>query len=215
MGCGWLQGYSSCSATYRFQGQSLILSCDITACAGSCWDKSERLSPQVISCFPCFSEAEDRVRTGQFGITPWLPCPQVTQWQPQTLLQATAQLPLPVFKVSWRCWRGRNESRNSWGEHKLWKMPVSFFQLTHRGLRLKINDFRAGIRSTRQGENMARQGSSNSVLMNARVHLRWAWQEPGRSTGLKSDFKQTSKKRKGWKMQIKSQWDRPWGTDKD
>lgn len=31
MRCGWLQGYSSCSATDKFQGQSLILSCDVTA----------------------------------------------------------------------------------------------------------------------------------------------------------------------------------------
>lgn len=51
---------------------------------------------------------------------------------------------------------------------------------------------------------MARQGSSNSVPMNARVHLRLAWQEPGRSTGMKSDFKQTTKKGKGWKMQTKT-----------
>lgn len=69
--------------------------------------------------------------------------------------------------------------------------------------RLEINDFRAEIRSARQGGNMARQGSSNSVPMNARVHLRLAWQEPERSTGMKSDFKQTTKKGKDGKGKLK------------
>lgn len=124
MGCGWLQGYSSCSATYRFQGQSLILSCDITACAGSCWDESWRPQWSVLASLVPLKLR--MVRMGQFGITPWLPHPQVTQGQPQTLLPATAQLPLPGFKVSWRCWRGRNGSRNSCGGHQLWKMLVSF-----------------------------------------------------------------------------------------
>lgn len=48
--------------------------------------------------------------------------------------------------------------------------PVNLPQAS--SLSLKINDFRAGIRSARQGENIARQGkarhrSNDSVLMDA------------------------------------------------
>lgn len=85
----------------------------------------------------------------------------------------------------------RNESRNSCGGHELWKMPV-FFQSSHRSLSLKLNHFCAGTRSARQGDNISR----DFVLMNSRVSLKWVCNFPGRSIGMKSDFKETSPKEK-------------------
>lgn len=165
MRCGWLQGYSSCSAIDKFQGQSLILSCDVTVSTMKLL--LERPLPKAITALVSLSHwswgQHEICYCSVTFLTLALWSVWVTRSRSQTLLRAAAQRSAVAFKMWWRQRGGRKQSWASCNG------KCHSFQSSQRSFSLKLNHFRAENRSARKGDN----AGSGSVLMNSSPSPAW------------------------------------------